>query len=203
MTKLFKKTLFWFAATILIYIVLYLFIDRPVDLWVHSLNNVLIYNIGSYISLLSKQSIILYSVTLSFIFIIIHDTLKGQKPWTKILLYICLSVIIAKTIGDSAKYLLGRYRPIMFFDYGLYGFRFLGDKWELLSTPSGHTLRIFAVMTALAVSFKRYRIVFFTIAVLVGISRVAVTAHYPSDVVLGAFVGITTACWTRLYMYEK
>ena len=31
---------------------------------------------------------------------------------------------------------------------------------------------------------------------LIGASRVAVTAHYPSDVLFGAFIGIFTALWT-------
>jgi membrane-associated phospholipid phosphatase len=40
-------------------------------------------------------------------------------------------------------------------------------------------------------------------AVLIGMSRVAVTAHYPSDVVFGAFIGIFTAVWTYQALFAE
>lgn len=203
MNMLLKKTLFWFVFVLFVYVLLFLFIDRPLDLWIHAMNNTWVTSVGSCLSFLANKILFISIITLSLIIVVIHDSIKGQQRWTKTILYICLSVLIAKAVGDCFKFLIGRYRPIMLFNSGLYGFHFFGDKWELISSPSGHTLRIFSAMTALALLFRRYRIAFYAIAILVGLSRIAVTAHYPSDVLFGAFIGITTAYWTRYYMYNK
>ncbi len=119
-----------------------------------------------------------------------------KKRWTRSLLYICLSAAIAIIVGDGLKYLLARYRPVMLFEHNLYGLHFFSSEWDMNSTPSGHTIRAFSILTALSMLFRRFTILFITIAVLVGLSRIAVTAHYPSDVVFGAFVGIFIALWT-------
>jgi len=51
--------------------------------------------------------------------------------------------------------------------------------------------------------YRRFAVVFIPIAILIGVSRVAVTAHYPSDVVFGAFVGTFTALWVYKYFFIK
>ena len=59
------------------------------------------------------------------------------------------------------------------------------------SFPSGDTAAVFAVATALA-SFVRWPwgLTFFTVASSIGILRVVVLAHYPSDVCGGAAIGM-------------
>jgi len=73
-------------------------------------------------------------------------------------------------------------------------FRIVGDALEALSMPSGHTLTVFAVATALYFSrppHSRFRgIWLFAVAILAGIARVAIGAHWPSDVFAGAALGI-------------
>ena len=49
--------------------------------------------------------------------------------------------------------------------------------------------------------YRRFTAVFISIALLIGVSRIVVTAHYPSDVVFGAFIGIFTALWTYKYFF--
>jgi undecaprenyl-diphosphatase len=59
------------------------------------------------------------------------------------------------------------------------------------SFPSGDTAAVFAVATALApfVSWQ-WSITLFAISSIIGILRVAVLAHYPSDVCAGAAIGM-------------
>ncbi len=203
MNMILKKTLFWFVVCLILYVILFLFVDRPVDLWVHSLRDTWVFGLGSFLSMFAKSRQTLTASVLCLFIVAVHDSLKGRSKWTKTLLYICLSLIVAKTLGDCLKYLLGRYRPVMLFEHGQYGFHFFAKKWEMLSTPSGHTLRIFSLMIALALSFRRYRYLFFAFAACVGASRFMVTAHYPSDVLFGAFIGVVSAYWTRYYMYKE
>ncbi|WP_366927996.1 phosphatase PAP2 family protein [Sulfurovum sp.] len=43
---------------------------------------------------------------------------------------------------------------------------------------------------------------FIVLALMIGLSRILLTAHYPSDVLFGAFIGIMTAIWMYNYMKE-
>lgn len=65
------------------------------------------------------------------------------------------------------------------------------------SFPSHHALAAFAITTAAWFYDKRTGIVFGIFAILVGISRPFVGAHYPLDIVGGAFIGI--AAMTVVY----
>jgi len=69
------------------------------------------------------------------------------------------------------------------------------------SFPSSHASNIFAAASFLGYKYKRFAIVFFFIAVLVGYSRVYVGVHYPFDVFGGAIVG--GACAWIILIIEK
>ena len=60
------------------------------------------------------------------------------------------------------------------------------------SFPSGHTTRAFAAALLLTVRTKDWRwgVPLFAYAILMAVSRVYVGAHWPSDVVAGAILGI-------------
>ena len=89
----------------------------------------------------------------------------------------------------------------MLFEQNLYGLHFLSAEWALNSTPSGHTLRAFSILTALSMLYRRFASIFIIIAIVIGISRVVVKAHYPSDVVFGAFIGIFAALWVYKHFF--
>ena len=74
------------------------------------------------------------------------------------------------------------------------------DKGELLiknptdfSFPSGHTTSSFAAATTIFLYFKGIGIFFLFLAFLIGFSRVYHFVHYPSDVIVGAILGILIA----------
>lgn len=205
MTDLQKQTFFFAIIAAILYLILFVFFDRTIDLWVHHhLANTWVLPFSRNISCLAKGSFIRLGVAICFILVVIAD-FTPAKPWSKILLYVCVSAAIAMVIGEGLKYLMGRYRPIMLFvfEQDLYGFHFFSGKWELNSNPSGHTIRAFSILTALSLVYRRFTPLFISIAVLIGVSRVLVTAHYPSDVLFGAYIGIFTALWTYVYFFKK
>lgn len=59
-----------------------------------------------------------------------------------------------------------------------------------LSFPSGHAAMAFAAATCLAAVLPRWRVPFFAIAAAVAAERVLEDAHYLSDVVAGAGIGV-------------
>ncbi|MGE5584697.1 MAG: phosphatase PAP2 family protein [Bacillota bacterium] len=61
------------------------------------------------------------------------------------------------------------------------------------SMPSGHSAAAFALATVLARQYPRYRVFFYAGATLVAISRVYERAHWPSDTLIGAAIGVWSA----------
>ncbi|HNT67828.1 MAG TPA: phosphatase PAP2 family protein [Syntrophorhabdaceae bacterium] len=203
MSDLNNKTAMYAAMAAVIYLALFFFFDRAIDLWVHStLSNTWLFQVGKCLSALATGSYIKLGIAFCFILILVFDS-GIKRQGTRFLLYICICGAIAIVVGDGLKYLLGRYRPIMLFDHNVYGLHFFSSEWALNSTPSGHTLRSFTILTALSMLYRRFTPVFIALAVLIGASRVVVTAHYPSDIVFGAFIGIFTALWTYKHFLGK
>lgn len=56
--------------------------------------------------------------------------------------------------------------------------------------PSGHTAVAFALATVLGAEHPRYKWLFYAAAVLVGLSRIALEEHWPSNVLAGAVLGL-------------
>lgn len=203
MDNLNNKTAMYAVIAFIIYLALFFFFDKTIDLWVYTtFSNTWLFHLGRGISCLATGSYVKLGIAFCFILILVGDS-GIKRQGTKFLLYICICGAIAIVIGDGLKYLLGRYRPIMLFEHNLYGLHFFSSEWALNSTPSGHTLRAFAILTALSMLYRRFTVVFMSMAVLIGVSRVAVTAHYPSDIVFGAFIGIFTALWTYKHFFGR
>jgi undecaprenyl-diphosphatase len=70
------------------------------------------------------------------------------------------------------------------------------------SFPSGHTMMFFAIIPTMSKKFPKVKILFWTIATLVGISRIYLGVHYFSDVIAGAIFGYTIG-WICMKCGEK
>jgi undecaprenyl-diphosphatase len=101
------------------------------------------------------------------------------------------------TIG---KRLIGRVRPS---DFGPFAFEPWSWKAAHASLPSGHATTAFAAAVAVSLLWPRARLFIWTFAVMIAASRVAVTAHYPSDVLAGAGAGIFGALIVRNWFAQR
>jgi undecaprenyl-diphosphatase len=95
------------------------------------------------------------------------------------------------------KYLIGRARPFVEPDGGSFAWAPFGWNAEYASIPSGHGTTAFAAAIAIGAVWPRARAVIWIYAVLIAASRVVLTAHYPSDVLASAVVGIVGALLVR------
>lgn len=114
--------------------------------------------------------------------------------------FVFAAIALSGLIADIAKPVFGRARPALYFTDRLFGFTGSGAHADHWSFPSGHTVTVSALALALTFLYPRFWPLYLTAAVLVAASRVIIAAHYLSDVVGGAFLGITVtwALWSSL-----
>ncbi|OCA83236.1 phosphoesterase [Bacillus sp. FJAT-27225] len=86
------------------------------------------------------------------------------------------------------KKLFPRRRPYLALERALIPENPLKDH----SFPSGHTTAIFSVVTPLSIQFPILSFALVPLASLVGLSRIFLGLHYPSDVLAGALLGLST-----------
>jgi membrane-associated phospholipid phosphatase len=92
-------------------------------------------------------------------------------------------------LASVLKLAIGRPRPKMFDEAGAFDLDFLAFSYKMNSLPSGHATTALAMAAALALILPRWRPLFLAIGLWTAASRVAVGAHYVSDVVAGAALG--------------
>ncbi|HEX4298167.1 MAG TPA: phosphatase PAP2 family protein [Devosia sp.] len=111
--------------------------------------------------------------------------------------FIFLAVGVPNLFTLIVKRIIGRGRPEHFEQTGLLGLRPNWLDWSYQSFPSNHTTT--AVALAVAIGFLAFRwfpigVVF---AIAIGVSRLSLGVHYPTDVVAGAMVGTVGAYAVR------
>jgi membrane-associated phospholipid phosphatase len=108
-----------------------------------------------------------------------------------------LAFIASLTLGSGVlhviKLVLGRRRPRDDMEMGLYGFMPLAFNPDYNSFPSGHALTICCVAVIFTCVWPLWWPVWFAIAALLAVTRALLTAHFLSDVLIGAGIGLIAA----------
>jgi membrane-associated phospholipid phosphatase len=120
-----------------------------------------------------------------------------KSPDIGLLITYSLAFIASLTLGSAIlhaiKLVLGRRRPRDDMEMGLYGFVPLAFNLDYNSFPSGHALTICCVAVILTCVWPFLWPVWFAIAALLAITRALLTAHFLSDVLIGAGIGLIAA----------
>ena len=104
--------------------------------------------------------------------------------------FISLSLILSRgIIAEAIKFFAARPRP-----FSILNFQPLIDANGVnTSMPSGHAAFYFALATAIFFLNKKMGLYFGGAAILMGIARIFVGVHWPTDILTGAAVGIASA----------
>jgi membrane-associated phospholipid phosphatase len=116
--------------------------------------------------------------------------------------FIFCSVLSASVVAGVLKIIFGRARPIFFEALGQTGFYPINFDWAFNSMPSGHATASFAGLVMLGMLFPKIKWATWTIAIIIGVSRVCYGAHWPTDIILGAFIGMLSADIIKSFFLE-
>lgn len=182
-------------------------VDRAVAEWVkaraadalHSPWHVLFDKRGLLMTILRLPGYFYFTIVLAGILWILHVR-RGEAA-----ALVLLSGILGGLLYCVVKWVVGRHRPVN----GIEPFHFtpLAGGWmglfkspPNLSFPSGHATLSFATAASLAILIPRWRGAFFLVASVVAAERVLENAHYVSDVLAGAGLGVISAGLVQMWL---
>lgn len=207
----FKRSTFnWligFLGTSAAVAVSYRWIDRTVALWVHD------HLRHPHHETLAQVG---YVPDPSILFALFGLVLLGMRAVTSRLLSKhemtalvgCNAIIVFEALKDQLKVFFGRTWPETwvqnnpsFIKDGAYGFHFMHGGSAFRSFPSGHMGAVCVVLTVLWACYPKYRWLYLIAGLAAGTGLVAGNYHFLSDVLAGAFVGISTG-WVALEIWK-
>jgi membrane-associated phospholipid phosphatase len=117
--------------------------------------------------------------------------------------FLFTAIAVPSLFVTIIKRMIGRARPMV--GGSLDPFLYSPFIWRAAyaGMPSGHATTAFAALVAFGTLWPRSRTLWLVYALLIAVSRVVVTAHYPSDVFAGALVGMGGAILVRHYFAQR
>ncbi len=109
----------------------------------------------------------------------------------------------ASAVLHTLKLFLGRRRPRDEIEMNLYAFMPLSFDLQHNSFPSGHALTIFCVATIASAAFPALTVLWFAGAVVLAFTRALLTAHFVSDVLIGAGIGLIAGRVALVYLHPE
>lgn len=137
-----------------------------------------------------------FGVTFVGILIAVLLLVFGDKKSKRVAIILLITIIVTYCLTGLIKYLVLRPRPYtQLTDYIL--LTTASDP----SFPSGHTSNATSVFYILSREYNRYYLML--IPVVVGLSRIYLGVHYPSDVLFGFIIGLIVAYVIDKILHQK
>lgn len=160
-------------------------LDEQIILWIQE--HVMCEGLNGPMLLISKMGNAGWFWILLGVLLLVYGIKNRKFAQYGLALLLCLGTT-ALVCNVILKPMVGRIRP-----YDLLGFSILVPPLADFSFPSGHTSSSFAAATAIYAMNRKWGIVAYVFAVLMGISRLYLGVHFPTDVLTGAVIGIVMA----------
>ncbi len=120
---------------------------------------------------------------------------KFKKSGLTYFMVFFVALSVGDFVGGKVKRIFERPRPFQVTEIGTIK---KSDGGLDRSFYSNHASNMFTSASYLSSFFPGGKIVFYTVATLIGLTRMHVGVHYPSDVIVGAIIGIL---WGLLFSY--
>jgi membrane-associated phospholipid phosphatase len=185
---------FSFFLSVIIIVILYNYIDISIAEYFHSINNSPLVWVASIVT--QGGEAVYYIIPSLLLYLYFR---KRNAHRARLSLFILATTATSGILVDILKVIFGRFRPKMYFSEHLYGFDWFHVSSRMVSFPSGHSATALGVWLAFSMLFPKYRVIFIPIGIMIALTRVITTAHYPSDVIAGSYIGIVV---TLIY-YQK
>jgi membrane-associated phospholipid phosphatase len=142
-----------------------------------------------------------FTIAASLLLLLIAWIRQNDSPFWKSAAIVFLSGVFSG-VNAFLKWCFGRIRPFHGvaafawhpFRGGIHGL-FMSEQSR--SFPSGDASLAFAMAVSLSWAVPALRPLWWAMAIVVGLERMAALAHYPSDIVGGAIVGVAAAIVAR------
>src|SRR6266550_4911183 len=123
---------------------------------------------------------------------------RQGKKWMRIFLSMLMALAIAGVIGRGIQIATGRARPSVRTEEVRNRF---SAKYNAF--PSGHVVASTAFFGVLIFACRRIGLVFVPIPIAIGLARMYVEAHYLSDIVCAAVLGMLVAWVAKLVLLRR
>jgi undecaprenyl-diphosphatase len=117
--------------------------------------------------------------------------------------YLFLAVLVPVLTAELIKWAVGRGRPFVGGKANAFNFAPFTGTEAYFSFPSAHAVTGFALAFAVGALWPRTRPWMLIYAVMIAASRLVLVAHYPSDVVAGALIGVIGAMAVRYWFAAR
>ncbi|HJO93085.1 MAG TPA: phosphatase PAP2 family protein [Victivallales bacterium] len=198
-----KKHLLLTGIGIILIIIFYKYIDKPVAFAVHDYLSKYTTLMLIFYCLEHIANVIFFTVPILYIYLFTRYARKLFSLFDKFLFSYCTSIVTVVIIKDLLKGVFGRYWPQTYINGNLsligmdaYGFNFFHTGLAYQSFPSGHTCVIFAAMTVVWLEYPKLKWLAITLSICVMVGLIGLDYHFVSDVIAGMIVGITTGRFT-------
>jgi len=190
-----RKWILSFAGTALACAISYQFLDRPIALLFHRT----VAHPESFAKLTHLPDPFVPLAVITFVGLGLWN-LSGRRlsRFQNCALLCSISLIVAEATKAQLKFVFGRTWPDTwihnnpsFLRDGIYGFNFFSGGPEYASFPSGHMAVTCAVISVLWLFYPAARVLYALAGLAAAIGLIGANYHFLSDVIAGAFVGIS------------
>jgi len=159
-----------------------------IDLWLFRLINQQLTHpiLDWFMQFISSKSFWLIPILIGLALLFWLGKKRGRITVVLIILTIATAdPLCARVLKPAFK----RMRP----SHTLSDVRIVHKKGGKYGFPSNHAANVTATMVVLIFFYRRYKYLCGSLAILVGYSRIYLGVHYPTDVIIGALIGIMLA----------
>ncbi len=159
----------------------YVFLDQPLAAYLHHLNVRERLPILEWMTQLGRSSgyLVVLPCIAMYLRYVKHAKRLEWRIW-----FVWLTLLIVYIIAFGLKIILGRARPELLFHQHLFGFYGYHLSGVYHSFPSGHTTLATTLLLCMSLLLPAYRLLWLGLFVVIVATRVLLTYHYLSDVLM-------------------